>query len=178
MASPPAQHDSRLPMPGAVITRKYKGTTLEVKVLADGFQYEGRCYKSLSAVAKVITGTHANGFHFFRLSKEQIAMKRNLAAPRVRCAIYTRKSTEEGLEQEFNSLDAQRESAEAYIKSQAHEGWALPGRTLRRRRLHRRQHGPAGAGAAVGRHRARARSIASSSTRSTGSAAACSISPG
>jgi len=50
-------------------------------------------------------------------------MKRNPAAPRVRCAIYTRKSTEEGLEQEFNSLDAQRESAEAYIKSQAHEGW-------------------------------------------------------
>ncbi len=42
---------------------------------------------------------------------------------RIRCAIYTRKSTEEGLEQEFNSLDAQRESAEAFIKSQAHEGW-------------------------------------------------------
>lgn len=42
---------------------------------------------------------------------------------RVRCAIYTRKSSEEGLEQEFNSLDAQRESAEAYIKSQANEGW-------------------------------------------------------
>lgn len=41
----------------------------------------------------------------------------------VRCAIYTRKSTEEGLEQEFNSLDAQRESGEAYIKSQASEGW-------------------------------------------------------
>src|SRR5450631_640181 len=43
--------------------------------------------------------------------------------PQVRCAIYTRKSTEEGLEQEFNTLDAQRESAEAFIKSQAHEGW-------------------------------------------------------
>jgi site-specific DNA recombinase len=41
----------------------------------------------------------------------------------IRCAIYTRKSTEEGLEQEFNSLDAQRESGEAYIKSQTHEGW-------------------------------------------------------
>jgi site-specific DNA recombinase len=41
----------------------------------------------------------------------------------VRCAIYTRKSTEEGLEQEFNSLDAQRESAEAYIKSQTQEDW-------------------------------------------------------
>ena len=41
----------------------------------------------------------------------------------VRCAIYTRKSSEEGLEQEFNSLDAQREACEAYIKSQKHEGW-------------------------------------------------------
>src|SRR5829696_2466804 len=41
---------------------------------------------------------------------------------RLRCAIYTRVSTEHGLEQDFNSLDAQREAAEAYIKSQAHEG--------------------------------------------------------
>jgi len=46
---------------------------------------------------------------------------------RLRCAIYTRKSTEEGLDQEFNSLDAQREAAEAFIQSQRHEGWiALP----------------------------------------------------
>ena len=45
------------------------------------------------------------------------------SVPSLRCAIYTRKSTEDGLEQEFNSLDAQRESGEAYIKSQAHEGW-------------------------------------------------------
>ena len=43
--------------------------------------------------------------------------------PLVRCAVYTRQCTEEGLEQEFNTLDAQRESAEAFIKSQAHEGW-------------------------------------------------------
>ena len=42
-----------------------------------------------------------------------------------RCAIYTRKSTEEGLDQEFNSLDAQREACEAYIRSQKHEGWIL-----------------------------------------------------
>lgn len=42
---------------------------------------------------------------------------------RIRCAIYTRKSTDEGLEQTFNSLDAQRESCDAYIKSQQHEGW-------------------------------------------------------
>ena len=47
--------------------------------------------------------------------------------PRKRCAIYTRKSSEEGLEQEFNSLHAQREACEAYIKGQRHEGWvALP----------------------------------------------------
>ena len=45
----------------------------------------------------------------------------------LRCAIYTRKSTEEGLEQDFSSLDAQREAAEASIKSQRREGWiALP----------------------------------------------------
>ncbi|MBL8712958.1 MAG: recombinase family protein [Alphaproteobacteria bacterium] len=43
----------------------------------------------------------------------------------IRCAIYTRKSTQEGLEQEFNSLDAQREAGEAYIKSQKHENWTL-----------------------------------------------------
>src|ERR1700730_14225482 len=45
----------------------------------------------------------------------------------LRCAIYTRKSTEEGLHQPFNSLEAQRESAEAYILSQRHAGWtAIP----------------------------------------------------
>jgi len=48
-------------------------------------------------------------------------------APRklLRCALYTRKSTEHNLDLEFNSLDAQREACEAYIKSQAHEGWRL-----------------------------------------------------
>ena len=45
------------------------------------------------------------------------------ARARIRCAIYTRKSSEEGLEQEFNSLDAQREACEAYVRSQKHEGW-------------------------------------------------------
>jgi site-specific DNA recombinase len=55
----------------------------------------------------------------------------NSAAPAkvVRCAVYTRKSTEEGLEKEFNSLDAQRATAEAYVASQQHEGWTcLPQR--------------------------------------------------
>ncbi|MBS0208865.1 MAG: recombinase family protein [Planctomycetes bacterium] len=54
---------------------------------------------------------------------------RERPAASLRCAIYTRKSTEDGLEQEFNSLDAQRESGEAFIKSQTHEGWhCLPDR--------------------------------------------------
>ena len=43
----------------------------------------------------------------------------------VRCAIYTRKSTEEGLEQDFNSLDAQREACAAYVTNQTHEGWSV-----------------------------------------------------
>jgi len=48
-----------------------------------------------------------------------------MSPPASRCAIYTRKSSEEGLEQSFNSLDAQREACEDYVKSQAHEGWRL-----------------------------------------------------
>jgi len=44
---------------------------------------------------------------------------------RKRCAIYTRKSSEEGLEQEFNSLAARREACEAYIRGQQHEGWVM-----------------------------------------------------
>src|SRR3979411_1687668 len=51
-------------------------------------------------------------------------MKPALPKPQ-RCAIYTRKSTEHNLDLEFNSLDAQKEACEAYIKSQAHEGWRL-----------------------------------------------------
>lgn len=44
---------------------------------------------------------------------------------KIRCAIYTRKSSEDGLEQEFNSLDAQREACASYVASQKHEGWVL-----------------------------------------------------
>ena len=61
-----------------------------------------------------------------RKSKQDAKVEKPSPA-RLRCAIYTRKSTEEGLDQEFNSLDAQREAAEAFIQSQRREGWiALP----------------------------------------------------
>ena len=64
--------DNRLPLPGTVITRDYKGQALQVRVLASGFEYEGEVYRSLSAVAKQVTGTHTNGFLFFRLRKEDL----------------------------------------------------------------------------------------------------------
>ncbi|MEQ8667895.1 MAG: DUF2924 domain-containing protein [Pirellulales bacterium] len=62
--------DDRLPPPGTLITREYKGQNLRVRVLPRGFEFEGEVYKSLSAVAKAITGQHYNGYHFFRLGKE------------------------------------------------------------------------------------------------------------
>src|ERR1700675_798496 len=49
----------------------------------------------------------------------------NRTTAKLRCAIYTRKSSEEGLEQNFNSLNAQREACEAFIASQKHEGWTI-----------------------------------------------------
>ena len=59
--------DARLPMPGTAIVRSYKGRSLHVLVTSDGFEFEGERYKSLSAVAKAITGSHVNGFRFFGL---------------------------------------------------------------------------------------------------------------
>lgn len=60
--------DPRVPMPGTVLTRYYKGHAIIVSVLDHGFEYEGRVYPSLSAVAKVVTGTNWNGYLFFKLS--------------------------------------------------------------------------------------------------------------
>ena len=54
--------------PGTVLARKYRGEMLEVRVLADGFAFEGTTYSSLSAVAKAITGAHCSGHHFFGLT--------------------------------------------------------------------------------------------------------------
>lgn len=59
--------DPRLPLPGTTLTRPYKGRLVEVRVLADGFVYEGEHFKSLSAVVKAVTGKHWNGYHFFGL---------------------------------------------------------------------------------------------------------------
>ena len=61
-------HDSRIPMPGTILTREYKGKTVQVTVLPNGFDFEGEIYPSLSAAAKAITGSHTSGFLFFRLT--------------------------------------------------------------------------------------------------------------
>jgi hypothetical protein len=62
-----SSHDHRLPLPGQSIVRDYKGRHIEVWVTPDGFEYDGEHYKSLSAIAKSITGSHCNGFRFFQL---------------------------------------------------------------------------------------------------------------
>jgi len=64
----PTPVDPRLPPPGTILVRPYKGQLVQVQVLTDGFAYAGRVYPSLSAVAKAITGSHTNGFLFFRNS--------------------------------------------------------------------------------------------------------------
>lgn len=62
----PPTGDVRLPAPGTVLVRPYKGQTVQVQVLQSGFAYAGAVYPSLSAVAKAVTGSHCNGVLFFR----------------------------------------------------------------------------------------------------------------
>ena len=65
----PSIVDDRFPPPGTVITRDYKGQTLRVTVLQNGFEYEGEVYRSISAVAKAVTGSHLSGIAFFNLGR-------------------------------------------------------------------------------------------------------------
>src|SRR5215467_3700480 len=61
-STPRPQADDRLPPPGTILARPYKGRTLQVQVLVEGFAFEGNVYPSLSAVAKAATGSHRNGY--------------------------------------------------------------------------------------------------------------------
>jgi Protein of unknown function (DUF2924) len=65
----PFKADDRLPPAGTILTREYKGTVVQVQVLQQGFEYAGRVYKSLSAVAKAVTGSHCNGYLFFKMGQ-------------------------------------------------------------------------------------------------------------
>ena len=59
--------DRRLPIPGTLITKNYKGNDIRVKILDKGFEYNSKVYKTLTAIAKEITGSHWNGYLFFNL---------------------------------------------------------------------------------------------------------------
>ena len=71
------RRDRRIPVAGSVLRRVYRERTVEVKVLAEGFKYDGQRYESLSAVARAITGTRWNGLLFFGLTKRRKAESRD-----------------------------------------------------------------------------------------------------
>ena len=66
--------DRRLPTPGTILKRSFKGRTLEVRILDDGFEFEGRRYQSLSAIASEVAGSRWNGFAFFGLDTRKAAV--------------------------------------------------------------------------------------------------------
>jgi hypothetical protein len=70
MPAPARRSDPRLPPPGHVLVRVYRGQRIEVRFLSRGFQFNGMKYPCLSAVAKTITGSHCNGYLFFRLGRQ------------------------------------------------------------------------------------------------------------
>ena len=181
--------------PGGRLLREWNGVTHVVDVVEGGFLWRGERHRSLSAIARAITGAHWSGPRFFGLQESgskrtgegatgaknartataarltsppaaSAASKydcsgiapegRMTTKPHASAAPSTPASrSEEGLEQEFNSLDAQREACEAYIASQKHEGWKLAAGALRRRRLLRRHAGAPCPAAAARRHRRR-----------------------
>ena len=63
--------DGRLPAPGAVLVREFRGQRIAVRVGTDGFEYDGRPYRSLSAIAEEVTGTSWNGYQFFGLTSRR-----------------------------------------------------------------------------------------------------------
>ncbi len=71
-----SRFDRRIPPVGTVLKRDYNGTAIAVKILTDGFEHQGRCYGSLSAIATEITGTRWNGLAFFGLAARRRAAKR------------------------------------------------------------------------------------------------------
>ena len=66
---PVRPRDNRLPAPGSIITKTYRGKTIEVKVLENGFEYEGKVFKSISRVAMTIVKRQISGYVFFGLAK-------------------------------------------------------------------------------------------------------------
>jgi hypothetical protein len=113
-----------------MLSRKWKERTILVEVLAKGFRFENQQYTSLSAIAVAVTSTRwidADHWRGAETCEKIVRAFRSHQSRDSACAIYTRKSTEEGLDQESNSLDAQREAAEAFSRaSYAKDGSSCP----------------------------------------------------
>ena len=112
-------------MCGTRYQRVWKGKKYEVTALGNGkFEYDGN---GLSIAFRHRPRNYRDSLERQTLFRGEVMVMQTI--PKKRCAIYTRKSVEEGLDQEFNSLDAQREAGEAYIASQKANGWvSLPTR--------------------------------------------------
>lgn len=76
---PMSSRDVRLPPPGTVIQRPFQGQAVEIEVLAKGFRYQDRVFRSLSAIARHVTGTQWNGFLFFGLNRSSAGGDRGCA---------------------------------------------------------------------------------------------------
>ena len=114
--------------PGTMLGREWNNQMQRVAVLADGFAWNGNDL-SQSVEGCLCDHRHAVERSEILRSPGQVisdahVVKAGSAKP-VRCAIYTRVSTDQGLEQDFNSLDAQYDASQAYIRSQAHAKWTL-----------------------------------------------------
>jgi len=118
-----AGRDRRLPAPGMLLTRQFENRRIVVKVLETGLEYQSQQYRSLRPLPARLPALAGMDFSLDSRSDAMVEVPEKRRT--VHCAVYTSKSTEEGLDQEFNSLQAQREAAEAYIKSQRHLGWTL-----------------------------------------------------
>ncbi len=163
-----------------MLTRIHNGTEHLVTVLDDGFEHRRQALQEPGQVARAIAGTRWNGYLFFGLTKKKARMTGGNGKSKgpVRCAIYTRKSTTEGLESDFNTLDAQREAAEHYIAQPGRRGLGgrRPSATTTAASPAATSSAPRSS--ACSTTSSAARSTWSSSTRSTASPARCSTSPG
>ena len=112
--------------PGTLLVREWEGVSHRVMVMAEGFAWNG---VHLSEPLQGGPRDHRHALERPALLRpagpEGFGPMIKPSPKALRCAIYTRVSTEHGLEQDFNSLDAQREAGRAYVKSQTHEGWRL-----------------------------------------------------
>ena len=114
--------------PGTLLTREWDGQLQRVMVLSDGFSWNGT-HLPQSVQGRLRDNRRAlewsKVFWPARSSARGGPIVKNGRTKSVHCAIYTRVSTDHGLEQDFNSLDAQYDASQAYIRSQAHAGWTL-----------------------------------------------------